>query len=275
MAKDKIRIVVCGDSGVGKTSLIACLLKDQFIPWLQDVLSPITIPKDFSSSRYSPENTVVVDTSNSDLITLHKELKNADVIWLVYCDHESYERVALYWMMMFRSLGVNLPVVLCRNKCDDEVELLASANPVDSDDDQLDNKIEDEEFIPILREFKEVETCIKTSAKFKFNVNQAFYLCQRTITNPVAPLFDARIGELKPLGVLALKRVFMLSDADQDGYLSDDEIIQLQKKCFSKSIDINELQFLKDNLISISSPGQDYEEYTLYEPCLLYTSRCV
>lgn len=267
MTKNRIRIVVCGDNGVGKTSLIACLVKDQFLPWLQDVLPPITIPKDFSSSRYSPENTVVVDTTNSDLVTLHKELKNADVIWLVYCDHDSYERIALYWMMMFRSLGVNLPVVLCRNKCDDEAEmLLSSSNYMDSDDDQLDNKIEDEEFIPILREFKEVETCIKTSAKFKVNVNQAFYLCQRTITNPVAPLFDARIGELKPLGVLALKRVFMLSDMDQDGFLNDDEITKLQKKCFSKTIDVNELQFLKDTLIDISSPNQEYEDYVLYVP---------
>lgn len=264
MGKDKIRIVVCGDSGVGKTSLIACLVKDQFIPSLQNALPNITIPKDFSSNRYSPENTVLVDTCNSDLVRLHKELKNADVIWLVYSDHESYERIALYWMMMFRSLGVNLPVVLCRNKCDDEYETLSSANHIGSDDEEPDNKVEDEEFIPVLREFKEVETCIKTSAKNKFNVNQAFYLCQRTVTHPIAPLFDARIGELKPLAVMALKRVFVLSDEDQDGYLNDEEVSRLQMKCFAKTIDINELQFIKDILKKLSSTSQEYQDYTFY-----------
>lgn len=40
------------------------------------------------------------------------------MILLVYSDHYSYERVALFWMPHFRSLGVNVPVVLCCNKSD-------------------------------------------------------------------------------------------------------------------------------------------------------------
>lgn len=36
----------------------------------------------------------------------------------MYSDHYSYERVALFWMPYFRSLGVNVPVVLCSNKSD-------------------------------------------------------------------------------------------------------------------------------------------------------------
>lgn len=274
MVKERIRVVVCGDDGVGKTSLIAALIKDQYIPNLQDVIPPVTIPRDFSSSPYSPKNTILVDTTNLDLSNLHEELKNADVIWLVYSDHDSYERIALYWMMMFRSLGVNLPVILCRNKCDDDIVAVKSKKMTttmpavgtsSSDDgDSIDTKIEDEEFIPILKEFKEVETCIKASAKSKVNVNQAFYLCQRAITHPVAPLFDARIGELKPLAVLALKRVFLLCDKDQDKFLNDEEIMALQKKSFGKSIDVNELNFIKQTLLDMSTPSQEYANYTLF-----------
>lgn len=264
----------CTFLGVGKTSLIAALIKDQYIPNLQDVIPPVTIPRDFSSSPYSPKNTILVDTTNLDLSNLHEELKNADVIWLVYSDHDSYERIALYWMMMFRSLGVNLPVILCRNKCDDDIVAVKSKKMTttmpavgtsSSDDgDSIDTKIEDEEFIPILKEFKEVETCIKASAKSKVNVNQAFYLCQRAITHPVAPLFDARIGELKPLAVLALKRVFLLCDKDQDKFLNDEEIMALQKKSFGKSIDVNELNFIKQTLLDMSTPSQEYANYTLF-----------
>lgn len=266
----------CTFLGVGKTSLIAALIKDQYIPNLQDVIPPVTIPRDFSSSPYSPKNTILVDTTNLDLSNLHEELKNADVIWLVYSDHDSYERIALYWMMMFRSLGVNLPVILCRNKCDDDIVAVKSKKMTttmpavgtsSSDDgDSIDTKIEDEEFIPILKEFKEVETCIKASAKSKVNVNQAFYLCQRAITHPVAPLFDARIGELKPLAVLALKRVFLLCDKDQDKFLNDEEIMALQKKSFGKSIDVNELNFIKQTLLDMSTPSQEYANYTLFVP---------
>lgn len=258
MTKETIRVVLCGDDGVGKTSLIVSLVKGRFISNLQDVLPPVTIPRDFSSSPYSPKSTILVDTNNANPTTLQRELKNADVIWLVYSDHESYERVSLYWMMTFRSLGLNLPVILCKNKCDEYGEHSASAT--------ADTKVEDEEFIPILMEYKEVDTCIKTSARTQFDVNQAFYLCQRSITHPIAPLFDARVGELKPLVVQALKRIFLLSDKDQDNYLNDEEITALQRKCFGRSIDINELNFIKKTLLDISLPSQEYDGYVLYEP---------
>ncbi|CDH13173.1 probable Mitochondrial Rho GTPase 1 [Zygosaccharomyces bailii ISA1307] len=259
MAKETIRVVLCGDDGVGKSTLIVSLVKGRFISNLQDVLPPVTIPRDFSSSPYSPKSTILVDTCNANQATLQRELKSADVIWLVYSDHDSYERVSLYWMMTFRSLGLNLPVVLCKNKCDEYGENTAAV-------DLTDTKVEDEEFIPILMEYKEVDTCIKTSARTQFDVNQAFYLCQRAITNPIAPLFDARVGELKPLVVQALKRIFLLSDKDQDNYLNDDEITTLQRKCFGRSIDINELNFIKKALSDISSPTQEYDGYMLYVP---------
>lgn len=258
MAKETIRVVLCGDDGVGKSTLIVSLVKGRFISNIQDVLPPVTIPRDFSSSPYSPKSTILVDTCNANPAALQRELRSADVIWLIYSDHESYERVSLYWMMTFRSLGLNLPVILCKNKCDEYGD---NSVPVAS----TDTKVEDEEFIPILMEYKEVDTCIKTSARTQFDVNQAFYLCQRSITNPIAPLFDARIGELKPLVVQALKRIFLLSDKDQDNYLNDEEIIALQRKCFGRSIDINELNFIKSALSDISSPKQEYEDYILYQ----------
>ena len=158
-------------------------------------------------------------------------------------------------------------MILCKNKCDD---FLADGEPVTSNNLSLEDgssdstKIEDEEFIPILREFKEIETCIKTSARDKFNVNQAFYLCQRAITHPIAPLFDARVGELKPLTVSALKRIFALSDKDQDGYLNDEELSILQKRSFGKAINVQELDFIKQTLLNLSSPHQEYENYSLY-----------
>ncbi|ANZ76718.1 BA75_03848T0 [Komagataella pastoris] len=241
---NEIRVVVCGDEGVGKSSLITSLLKEKFVENIQHLLPPVSIPRDYSSSPYTPDITILVDTDSSDIATLQKEIRQADVIWLVYSDNYSYERISLYWLNMFRSLGVNLPVVLCNNKCDLENSGLEEREQAIID-----------EMIPVLKEFKEVESCIRCSAKLNYNVVQASYLCQRAVTYPISPLYDYKEGELKPQAILALKRVFYLSDKDHDEVLNDHELEVLQTKCFHKTIDINELQKIKSTVEGICPVG--------------------
>jgi Ras family protein T1 len=235
---DTIRVVVCGDEGVGKSSLITSLVKEKFVPNIQHVIPPINIPRDFSDSRYSASSTILVDTSASNLSSLQYEIRQSDVIWLVYSDHYTYERISLYWIPLFRSMGVNLPIIICNNKVDIETSSEAAIAL-------------NEEFTPLLKDFKEIEACIRCSAKENYNVNQAFYLCQRAVTHPLSPLYDYKDGLLKPLCIDALNRIFYLCDKDQDGYLNDEEFLMLQQKCFHKSIDITELQNIKNTLNSI------------------------
>ena len=172
------------------------------------------------------------------------------MILLVYSDHYSYERVALFWLPYFRSLGVNVPVVLCANKSD----LLPSSprrssatsftgSPVQSTHQSL-----DEEFLPLMSEFKEIDSCIRTSAKDSHNVNEVFYLCQKASTHPIAPLFDSKDSSLKPSCITALRRIFYLSDHDHDGYLSDLEMHAFQEKCFHRQISSSDLHEIKHAL---------------------------
>ncbi|ODV94724.1 hypothetical protein PACTADRAFT_50589 [Pachysolen tannophilus NRRL Y-2460] len=242
MSTDTIRVVVCGDEGVGKSCIITSLVKEAFVPNIQHVIPEITIPRDFSSSPYSPNSTILIDTSSSELSTLQKEIRQADVIWLIYSDHYTYERISLYWMMMFRSMGVNLPVVVCANKSD----LIPHIEH---------EKLAIDEFLPLLRDFKEIESCVRCSAKENYNITQAFYICQRAVTHPISPIFDYKEGNLKPLAIDALKRIFFLSDRDQDGYLNDKEFVELQKKCFTKGLDINEMNDIKSTIIKLLPQG--------------------
>lgn len=131
-------------------------------------------------------------------------------------------------------MGVNLPVVLCANKSDQ------------NEGDKI-----TEEFIPMLKEFKEVESCIRCSARDKYNINQAFYLCQRAVTHPISPLFDAKEGKLKPAAVAALERVFFLCDKDQDGVLNESEFLALQHRCFGRSLDINDIAEIKQTVSGV------------------------
>jgi Ras family protein T1 len=136
-------------------------------------------------------------------------------------------------------MGVNLPVVLCANKSD--------LNGVDSD------RIIQDEFIPILKEFKEVESCIRCSAREKYNINQAFYLCQRAVTHPISPLYDAKEGRLKHDAAEALQRIFFLCDKDQDGFLNEEEFLALQNKCFGRSLDITDIAEIKQTVNGVQS----------------------
>jgi mitochondrial Rho GTPase 1 len=59
-------------------------------------------------------------------------------------------------------MGVNLPVVLVANKSDLVSEREAK-------------RTLSEEMVPVMQEFKEVESCIRCSAKARFNVNEVLY----------------------------------------------------------------------------------------------------
>lgn len=159
---------------------------------------------------------------------------------LVYSDHYSYERVALFWMPHFRSLGVNVPVVLCANKSD------LSAN-VDTD------QVVEDEMLPVMAEFKEIDSCIRTSAREHHNINEVFFLCQKAVTDPIAPLYDSKEANLKPACVSALERIFYLCDKDQDGFLNDNEVYDFQTACFGKPLGVEDLDNIKQAISKYSA----------------------
>jgi len=138
-------------------------------------------------------------------------------------------------MPYFRSLGVNVPVVLCANKSD-----LSNNAPTSS--------VVEEEMLPVMAEFKEIDSCIRTSAREHLNVNEVFFLCQKAVTHPIAPIYDSKESNLKPAAMSALKRIFYLCDKDQDGLLNDKEIHDFQLKCFEKPLASEDLTNIKRSI---------------------------
>lgn len=252
-----MRICVCGDEAVGKSSIITSLVKDTFIATkIQPILPQVTLPPSIPGTSENV-TTTIVDTSAlpQERANLNKEIRKSNVILLVYSDHYSYERVALFWMPHFRSLGVNVPVVLCANKSD----LSANVNT---------DRVVEEEMRPVMDEFKEMDSCIRTSAKEHYNVNEVFFLCQKAVIDPIAPLFDSKESNLKPACVSALQRIFYLCDRDQDGYLSDKEIHDFEVKCFGKSLSDDDLNNIKQAVQkyspnSVSEHGIDQNGFVL------------
>ncbi|WWC73306.1 mitochondrial Rho GTPase 1 [Kwoniella pini CBS 10737] len=251
--RDLVRIVLVGDDGVGKSSIITSLIKESFVNNVQHVVPEVTIPPEVT-----PENvtTSIVDTSSNPRSRAHllSQLTRAHVICLVYSISEpsSFDRVAEYWLPLFRREGVNIPVILVGNK-------------IDLRGGQVTNQGLEDEIAPIMREFKEVETVVECSALLPLNVSEVFYFAQKAVLHPTAPLYDSREHTLKPKCLEALKRIFKISDVDKDGLLNAVELNQFQQKCFSTPLQYQELEGILDLVRhspppAISPPGEGITE---------------
>ncbi|WFC95153.1 ERMES complex Ca(2+)-binding regulatory GTPase gem1 [Malassezia brasiliensis] len=229
----EIRVVLAGDPGTGKSTLITSLIKETFVEDVQEIVPELTLPADVSPEGVT---TKIVDTyPHSEYEERQEtELRRANVIVLVYSviDTESFERIPSYWLPYIRSLGINVPVILVGNKVD--------MRQSDFADEAL-----EEEIAPLMADFKEVETCIECSARLALNVSEVFFYAQKAVLYPTAPLYDSRTHTLKPACVEALRNIFCLCDTDKDGVLNDEELNDFQLLCFNAPLQLQELEGIK------------------------------
>ncbi|KAI0770529.1 mitochondrial Rho 1 [Fomes fomentarius] len=220
-----VRILLVGDEGVGKSTIVTSLIKESFVPRVQHIVPEVTIPPEVT-----PENvtTYIVDSGSepNDRQHLESEIRKAHVICVVYSidNPNSFDRIPTYWLPYFRQLGVNVPVIL-------------------------------DEIIPIMNESKEVETCVECSAKLPLNVSEVFYFAQKAVLHPTAPLYDSRDHVLKKDCIAALRRIFKLCDINKDGILDAAELNEFQRKCFDAPLQAQELEGIKDMVRQHSEGG--------------------
>ncbi|KAK4056464.1 ERMES complex Ca(2+)-binding regulatory GTPase gem1 [Microbotryomycetes sp. JL221] len=231
-----VRVTIVGDEGVGKSSLISSLIKEEFVRLAPRTRLPeVTIPPSVTPGH--DVTTLIIDTSPrpEDRSHLVNEIRKAHVVAIVYAidNPTSFDRVPTYWLPTIRSLGVNVPVILVGNK-------------IDLRQGHVTNEALEDEVLPIMQEFKEVETCVECSAKIPLNVSEVFYFAQNAVLHPTAPLYDTREHMLKPACVNALTRIFKLCDINKDGLLDDDELNMFQISCFDSPLQTRELEGVKE-----------------------------
>ncbi|KVI08534.1 Calcium-binding EF-hand [Cynara cardunculus var. scolymus] len=227
-----VRIVVAGDHGTGKSSLIITAAAEAFPANVPPVLPPTRLPEDMFPDRVP---VTVIDTSSSleNRGKLADELKRADAVVLTYaCDQPStLERLSTFWLPELRRLEVKVPVIVAGCKLDlrDEQQAVSLEQVMS----------------PIMQQFREIETCIECSAYKHIQIPEVFYYAQKAVLHPTAPLFDQEAQTLKPRCVRALKRIFILCDHDRDGALSDAELNDFQVKCFNAPLQPSEIVGVK------------------------------
>ncbi|GAA5985809.1 hypothetical protein JCM10908_007120 [Rhodotorula pacifica] len=254
MAPRDIRVALIGDEGVGKSSIISALIKEAFVRLApRTVLPEVTIPPSVTPGH--DVTTVIIDTSPrpEDKSHLVNEIRKAHVVAIVYSidNPNSFDRVPTYWLPTIRSLGVNVPVILIGNK-------------IDLREGQVTNQALEDEIVPIMQEFKEVETCVECSALLPLNISEVFFFAQNAVLHPTAPLYDTREHILKPACVSALSRIFRLVDADKDGLLSPDELNDFQRLVFDAPLQSREIEGVKE-VVEQMTTGAGVEEGGLNE----------
>ncbi|XP_074574084.1 mitochondrial Rho GTPase 1-like [Curcuma longa] len=148
-----IQVVVIGDAGTGKSTLIEAIATESFVAEIPHLLPPVHLPS--NSYRYSVPITVVDTSSRPEhKENLIAECKAADIIILTYaCDCRStstLERLCTFWIPELRRLEVKVPMLVVGCK-------------LDLRDDQQHVPL-DQVMEPIMHQFREIQTCIECSA---------------------------------------------------------------------------------------------------------------
>ncbi|CAN1232750.1 Mitochondrial Rho GTPase 1 [Linum perenne] len=247
--KSGVRIVVAGDRGTGKSSLIITAAGENFPPNIPPVLPPTRLAEDFYPDRVP---VTIFDTSSKVENTgkVAEELKRADAVVLTYaCDKpETLDRLSTFWLPKLRQLEVKVPVIVVGCKLDlrDENQQVSLEQVMS----------------PIMQQFREIETCIECSAVKHIQIPEVFYYAQKAVLHPTGPLFDQESQTLKPRCVRALKRIFILCDNDRDGALSDAELNEFQVKCFNAPLQPSEIVGVK-RVVEEKLPGVNERGLTL------------
>lgn len=233
-----VDMVVVGDQGCGKTSLITTLVSAIF---------PESVPRVLQQVRVPPEETAdgialsITDTSSApeDRSQTMKQVAQADVVVVVYSSAEepTFARVRSYWLPEITKVFEG-SIVVVGNKSD----LLARSG---EHAEELRGKM-----TPVLDDFRQVDACTECSAKLNINVSDVFQLAQQAVVYPIAPLFETKTRELTSRFVGSLRRIFRIFDQDKDDVLSDTELIDFQESCFGARLQPTDIEDVKTMLES-------------------------
>ncbi|XP_041977694.1 mitochondrial Rho GTPase isoform X1 [Aricia agestis] len=226
-----VRIILLGEPGVGKTSLILSLVTEEFTEHVPPKAEEITIPADVTPEQV-PTNIVDVCLAEQTPEQVAEEIEKAHVVCIVFSvdKQETLNKVASYWLPFVRDNSpedYRKPVILVGNKID-----LIDYSVIDNIWD-------------IAEEYPEVDRCIECSAKTLTNVSEMFYNAQKAVLHPIHPIYSIEEQELTERCKRALTRIFKICDLDGDGLLDDYEVTIFQKKCFDTPLHLQVLDEVK------------------------------
>ncbi|XP_064550292.1 mitochondrial Rho GTPase isoform X2 [Drosophila montana] len=227
--RKNVRILLVGDAGVGKTSLILSLVSEEYPEEVPPRAEEITIPANVTPEQV-PTNIVDFSSVEQSDDALAVEINKAHVVCIVYAvdDDDSLDRITSHWLPLVRSTCnsnssttdgepdvARKPIVLVGNKID-----LIEYSTIDS-------------VLAIMEDYPEIESCVECSAKTLHNISEMFYYAQKAVLHPTSPLYIMEEQNLTPACKKSLVRIFKICDIDSDNLLNDYELNLFQRRCFN------------------------------------------
>ena len=229
-----IRVVVVGPPQSGKTSFVTAAATESFPEHVPPALPPTLL-----SAHSLPDRVpcLLVDTSSraEDRAQLASQLRSAHVVVLCYAADAPRQATLLAlrteWLPELRRAassrpGWPLPVVLLGCKLDAVAAAGQAPGTGGVSVACLASELAGEAPTGC------VDASLECSARTLVAVHAAVYAACAAVLHPVAPLFDARQQALTPDALAALRRIFVLCDADGDAALSERELSAFQAACY-------------------------------------------
>eukprot|EP00536_Pseudo-nitzschia_multiseries_P011105 jgi/Psemu1/259582/estExt_Genewise1Plus.C_3620048 len=246
--RSSITMLVLGDEGVGKSSLISTFVSRHFSEVVPGIMTRVRLPPD-------PENsciTTIVDSQGGDAALISAVanmattalrsfstsarpngmggIENVDSIILIYdLDRdETFFRLENHWLPLIeRCYNGELPVIVAGNKMD----LFLPSSAAGVTDEQVLARSR-QQIVSLMQRFRFIRQCIKCSAKNLLRVDEVFLKAQQAVLYPFTPLYDLDIGRLSEDCQRAFTRIFRMYDRDHDGLLSHSELDRFQHETF-------------------------------------------
>lgn len=234
--KGTIRIVVVGDDGVGKSSLISTYISRVF----PEEISKLASDSHLASEISNGVEVHIMDTSNDPGDEEVRKLKMclADCIVVLYdvSRLNTLTNIATKWMPLIQQIYQEkliesddknkLRVLLCGTKTD-----LPPGNSKDLED-------EVRELNELFATFPMIVSSFKCSAKsLDSQVESVFYHAELAVNYPISPLYDIYQSTFTGQALVCFLRVFRIFDRDSDGVLNDSEFRSMHGKCFFENDD--------------------------------------
>jgi mitochondrial Rho GTPase 1 len=254
--QEHVNILLIGDEGVGKSSLLSAFISRHFPQEVPHVMIDAKIPPNMVWTNIF---TTVMDSSSqpSDREILKHKIALADSIIAVYdlTRPDTFDNLSRIWLPLIQEVGTdtNDPTQTCQKS----VIVLGNKQDLLVDDE------DQQKLAELLKEFPFVFCCLQCSAAQLSMIDEAFYKAVLIVVYPFDPLYDLSCEEFTPICRRALLRIFRIFDFDNDNLLNDAEISQLHNHCFSED-PISEMEILNLKKRLGNVPG------ILYNNCLTF-----
>ncbi|EFJ45963.1 hypothetical protein VOLCADRAFT_118238, partial [Volvox carteri f. nagariensis] len=195
-------------------------------------LPPTKLPLDFTPERIP---ILLTDTSAKpeDTRALEAVIRESDAVVVCFDPRKpaTLESVRTSWYPRVQAVNPDIPIILACCKAD---------RLSDRDPQTVRERVE-----RVARDLPNVECCLNCSSKYNKMVHDVFYHALKAVLYPLQPLYDRTDRVIRQAAIRALKRIFIIFDADKDGTLSDAEVNAFQSMCFGISLSAEELRGIK------------------------------